>query len=506
MRLNQRKMGVLLTYVSEAIKILTTLIYTPLMLRLLGDNEYGLYQTVSSTVAYLSLLSLGFGSAYVRYHSRYRVKDDNDGIARLNGMFMLVFSAMSLICLIVGGVMIGNARAIFGDKLTASEVEQSKLLMAVLIVSMAVTFPNSVFNCYVTAHEKFIFQKLLIVLQNVMNPCLTLPLLMLGHGSVAVVAVSAVLTLVVFVFNLYYCLKKLSMKFAFRGLEFGLLKEMAAFTFFIFLNQIIDQVNWAVDKFLLVRMIGPATVAVYSVGAQINSLYIQMSTAVSSVFIPKVNQIVASSDDNRELTQLMSRVGRIQYIILMLILTGFIFFGKSFIGLWAGAGKEQAYYVALLLMAPVTVSLVQNLGIEIQRAKNKHKARSVVYACLAIGNVGVSIGLVPYWGVVGAAAGTTISLILGNILFMNWYYHKKLGLDMITFWKDILALVPATLVVCLVGWVYTYFVKVNSWMILALSAGAFAVVYAAALWLLGLNRYEKQLVRKMLRKLPGMKG
>jgi O-antigen/teichoic acid export membrane protein len=241
-------------------------------------------------------------------------------------------------------------------------------------------------------------------------------------------------------------------------------------------------------------------------GAQINSLYIQMSTAVSSVFIPKVNQIVASSDDNRELTQLMSRVGRIQYIILMLILTGFIFFGKRFIGLWAGAGKEQAYYVALLLMAPVTVSLVQNLGIEIQRAKNKHKARSVVYACLAIGNVGVSIGLVPYWGVVGAAAGTTISLILGNILFMNWYYHKKLGLDMITFWKDILALVPATLVVCLVGWVYTYFVKVNSWMILALSAGVFAVVYAAALWLLGLNRYEKQLVRKMLRKLPGMKG
>ena len=505
MRLDQRKTGVLLTYVSEAIKILTTLLYTPLMLRLLGDNEYGLYQTVSSTVAYLSLLSLGFGSAYVRYHSRYRVKDDQDGIARLNGMFMLMFTAMSLICLIAGGVMIGNARVIFGEKLTAAEVEQAKLLMAVLILSMAVTFPNSVFNCYVTAHEKFIFQKLLIVVQNVLNPCLTLPLLMLGYGSVAVVAVSAVLTLVVFVCNLYYCLKKLGMTFAFRGLEFGLLKEMAAFTFFIFLNQIIDQVNWAVDKFLLVRMIGPATVAVYSVGAQINSLYIQMSTAVSSVFIPKVNQIVASSDDNRELTRLMTKVGRIQYVILMLILAGFIFFGKSFIGLWAGAGKEQAYYVALLLMVPVTVSLVQNLGIEIQRAKNKHKARSVVYACLAVGNVGVSIVLIPVWGVAGAAAGTAISLVLGNILFMNWYYHKKLGLDMIAFWKEILALVPATLVVCLFGGVYTWFVKVNGWLMLALSAALFAAVYALAMWLLGLNQYEKQLVRKMLRKLPGVK-
>lgn len=505
MRLDQRKMGVLLTYVSEAIKILTTLVYTPLMLRLLGDNEYGLYQTVSSTVAYLSLLSLGFGSAYVRYHSRYRVKDDNDGIARLNGMFMLVFCAMSVICLAAGGVMIGNARAIFGDKLTAGELEQSKLLMAVLIVSMAITFPNSVFNCYVTAHEKFIFQKVLIVAQNLLNPCLTLPLLLLGYGSVAVVTVSAVLTLAVFLSNLYYCLKKLGMKFAFRGLEFSLLKEMTAFTFFIFLNQIIDQVNWAVDKFLLVRMIGPAMVTVYSVGAQINSLYIQMSTAVSSVFIPKVNQIVASSDDNRELTRLMTKVGRIQYIILALILIGFIFLGRPFIGLWAGAGKEQAYDVALLLMIPVTISLVQNLGIEIQRAKNMHRARSVVYACLAVSNVAMSVFLIPKWGCVGAAAGTAVSLVLGNVLFMNWYYHKKLGLDMIAFWKDILSLMPATLVTCLAGMVYTYFVQVSGWMMLALSAILFAAVYAGAMWLLGLNAYEKQLVRKMLRKLPGVK-
>ena len=505
MRLDQRKMGVLLTYVSEAIKILTTLVYTPVMLRLLGDNEYGLYQTVSSTVAYLSLLSLGFGSAYVRYHSRYQVKDDNNGIARLNGMFMLVFCAMSLICLVAGGVMIGNARAIFGDKLTGAEVNQSKLLMAVLIISMTITFPNSVFNCYVTAHERFIFQKLLIVVQNLLNPCLTLPLLLLGYGSVAVVAVSTLLTLVVFVSNLYYCLKKLGMKFVFRGLEFGLLKEMAAFTFFIFLNQIIDQVNWAVDKFLLVRMIGPAMVTVYSVGAQINSLYIQMSTAVASVFVPKVNQIVASSDDNAALTRLMTKVGRIQYLILALILTGFAFFGQAFIGLWAGAGKGQAYEVALLLMVPVTVSLVQNMGIEIQRAKNMHRARSVVYACLALGNVVLSIFLIPKWGCVGAAAGTAISLVLGNILFMNWYYHKKIGLDMVAFWKEILMLLPATVVMCLLGWVYTFFVTISSWMMLALSAAGFAVVYVGVMWLLGMNPYEKELVRKMLRRLPGVK-
>lgn len=505
MRLDQRKAGVLLTYVSEVIKILTTLLYTPLMLKLLGPSEFGLYQTVSATVMYLALLSLGFGSAYVRYHSRYKVNDDEDGIARLNGMFILIFSAMSVVCLMCGGVMIANARLVLGDKLTDGDLLRAKLMMAVLIVSMAITFPNSVFNCFVTAHEKFVFQKVLIVAQNLLNPCLTLPLLLLGYGSVAVVTVSAVLTAVVFVANLIFCLRKLRMRFVFRGMEFSLLKEMGAFTFFIFLNQIIDQVNWAVDKLLLTHIISTAIVATYSVGAQINSLYVQMSTAVSSVFIPKVNQIVAGSNDRGQLTDLMTRVGRIQFIILGLVLVGFTFLGKSFINLWVPEGNGDAYYVALLLMYPVTISLVQNLGIEIQRAMNMHQARSVVYTCLAVGNVIVSILLIPKWGCVGAAAGTTIALVVGNGFFMNWYYHCKMKLNMLRFWKEVAKLLPAMVATGLVSFGYTYFVQAHSWVMLAVSAALITAVYGICMWLFGLNAYEKQLARKMLRKLPGVK-
>lgn len=505
MRLNQRKMGILLTYVSEAIKILTTLIYTPVMLRLLGQSEYGLYQLVSSTVAYLSLLSLGFGSAYVRYYAKYQVKGDCAGIARLNGMFMIVFCAMMALCLLCGGGMSANVEVVFGDGLSASEQAKATVLMAILVVSMAVTFPNSVFTCYVTAHEKFIFQKLLIVLQNLLNPCLTLPLLLLGFGSVAVVVVSMVLTVISFVINGYYCVKRLGMRFSFRGMDFSVLKEMSVFTFFIFLNQIVDQVNWSVDKFLLGRISGTAVVAVYGIGGQINSLYVQMSTAVSSVLAPKVNLIVAEKDDNQELTALMTKVGRVQFLILMLILTGFIFFGRAFIGLWAGAGYEQAYEIALLLMIPVSVPLIQNLAIEIQRAKNMHWVRSVMLTCLALGNVMLSIFLIYQWGAVGAAAGTAVAMIIGNVLFMNWYYHCRLGLNMLQFWKEILRFLPAMVLLCLFGAVYGYFVPITGWGMLLISAAVYAVVYLVVMWYFGLNTYEKQLVRKILAKLPGVK-
>ena len=75
MRKNQLKAGVVLSYVSECVKIITNLIYTPIMLRLLGKSEYGLYQLVHSVVSYLSLLSLGFTASYVRFYSRFKAEN-----------------------------------------------------------------------------------------------------------------------------------------------------------------------------------------------------------------------------------------------------------------------------------------------------------------------------------------------------------------------------------------------------------------------------------------------
>ena len=67
MKINQLKGGSLLSYGQTFLSILIGVVYTPVMLRLLGQSEYGLYNTVSSTISMLSILSLGFNSSYIRY-------------------------------------------------------------------------------------------------------------------------------------------------------------------------------------------------------------------------------------------------------------------------------------------------------------------------------------------------------------------------------------------------------------------------------------------------------
>ena len=57
MKVNQLKAGVILSYVQLILGNIISIIYTPIMLRILGQNEYGLYNLASSTISYLCITS-----------------------------------------------------------------------------------------------------------------------------------------------------------------------------------------------------------------------------------------------------------------------------------------------------------------------------------------------------------------------------------------------------------------------------------------------------------------
>ena len=207
--------------------------------------------------------------------------------------------------------------------------------------------------------------------------------------------------------------------------------------------------------------------------------------------------MVSAQTDDKSLTDLMIKVGRIQFLVLSLVFSGLIFFGEYFIvGYYAGTGYEEAYKIVLILCAPVTIPLIQNVGIEIQRAKNKHKFRAVIYVLMAFLNLGISIPLCKYFGIIGSAVGTAIGIILSNVIIMNIYYHKKLGLNMIMFWKSILRILPSEIIPVLFGVFILKVVKVESLSEFLLFGVLYVLVFSASVWFLGMNNFEKNLIKK----------
>lgn len=495
----QRSAGIILSYLSQGLHILVTLFYTPLMLRLLGQSEYGLYQIAYSVVSYLSLFTFGFSSAYVKFFSKAKVDSNPDeALRKVNGMFMTVFSFLGLLVLILGAFLVFNSEAVLGTNLTSEELDTCKILMAIMVVNCAINFPTTVFSNYFIANEKFIFLQTIGLIGIIINPCLTFPLLLLGFKSVSLASVMLAISLFKLVAYLFYSVVKLKMRFQVKGMKLGLLKDISAFSLFIFIESVVSTINMSLDRFLLGRLVGSVSAAIYSVGGQINTLYITLSTSISSVFTPKINMMVETGKKRKDLSDMFIKIGKIQFMVLYLILLGFTVFGKRFIEIWAGTGYENAFYVALVLIWPNTINLIQNIAIEIQRALGLQKYRSFMYLGIAIMNIVISVFFIGLWGEVGAALGTCIAWIIGSGIVMNIFYYKKVQLDIKGFWKNIISIAKIGIPLLIIGWVMQNLITNCSVVVYFGLIGMFTVCYIILLYFWGMSGNEKAYIKNLV--------
>lgn len=493
--MNERKYGAMLSYINIFLKNGVNFLYIPFLLKYVGQEDYGLFQMTNSTIVSLSLLSMGFSSAYVRFYMRYKhSKNEQDDIIKLNGFYLILFSLISILSLILGGLLVINVQNIFGDALSYNQVMLTRMLMIVLVLNVSLAFISSVFDSNIIVNQKFVFQQSRQLAQTILAPLLAVPLVLVGYGVLSIVIVQTFITILFLVLNIHYCLTKLEMKFQFKGIPKYYLKDIGIFSFFIFLNQVVDMVNNNVPNFILGTTVGAAEVATFSIAIQIKNIFFMLSVSLSSIFVPKVNELVSKNSDKKILTDLMIKVGRVQMAILFFILGGFIVVGKYFIVLWAGSQNKLAYTLVLLMVIPALTPLCQNIGIEIQRAYNKHIFRSVSYVIFAIVNIIITILGTKYYGLIGASFGYIVSLVCANGLLMNWYYEKKMGLDMKKYWSSvILTLIPFCISV-LIGMLLQRVIPINSLVSFFGIGIIYCLIYIVIYTLFIANKTEKNIL------------
>jgi O-antigen/teichoic acid export membrane protein len=495
----QRKIGAILSYFSIIANTVIQLLYTPLLVRMLGKSDYGLFSLVSSIIGYLTVLDLGFGNAIIVYTSKYRTQGKYDELKKLHGMFKIIFYVIGLFAGALGLVLYFNVNSFFASSMTSAEVQKMKVMMLILTFNLVVTFSFSIYNSIISAYEKFIYQKAIAILNSVLRPVLMIPLLFLGFKSVALCVVITIVNIIVLISNFIYCKNSLKLDVKYIGFDFALFKKIFSYSFWIFLAVIVDKVNWSVDNFILGAVSGTVAVSIYSVASTLNQLFINLSTAISGVLLPKMSKLVANKASSEQLTDEMIKVGRIQNYVIFLMCSGLILFGKQFINLWVGDGFEESYYVALLLIVPVCFPLIQNIGISIMQAMNKFKFRSISTSVMAIFNVIISVVLAKKMGAIGAAIGSSIALIVCNIFIINLYYYRALKLDVMRFWKEIFKqVIPFTIPIFIIMLVMKL-LFLNSWLGFIIYGGVYTLVYIVVAYMLSMNEYERKIVKGLLK-------
>lgn len=501
--MNQLKVGAALNYVSICLNMVVGLIYTPYMLRMLGQSEYGLYSLAASIIAYLTVLDLGFGNAIVRYTAKFRAEGKQREQEEMFGMFFILYIGIGVIAMIAGSVLSLNVENMFSRAMTDTEVSRTRIMLWLMTFNLAFTFPMSIWGSIMSAYERFVFQRIVSIIRSVLNPVVMILLLVVGYKAIAMVVVTTIFNVATLLINWWYCKYRLTIKVRFAKFKWGFLKEVSIYSFWIFLNAIMDRIYWSTGQFVLGVYKGSAAIAVYAVAVQLLNMYMLFSTAITSVLLPKITAMVVKGNNEKEISDLFIKVGRIQYIIVVFILSSFIVFGKPFIKLWAGSNYVDSYYVCLFFFIPFTIDLIQNLGISILQARNRLKFRSLLLVFVASSSLLLSVILAKKYGYYGCAFSTGLGLLIGQGLILNIYYCRKEHIDIPSFWKEILKMSVVPFFVIIIGLLVTNSSLFNNISLFAfvVSCVLFLIVYGVAFWFLSMNKSERDLVIRPFMKL-----
>lgn len=493
--------GVILSYITMAAGILVSLTYTPFLLQSLGQQQYGLYNMGQAAVSYLGLAEFGFGNAVVRYVAKYKAEGNEWKTAGLYGTFFKLYFVLAAIVFTIGmGICLLSDR-FFTVTTGVQGYMELKTIIAIMVVNLTLTFAMTPYSAIINAHERFAFIKITNLLYTILKPLVMIPLLLWGYKAVGLSVITLLLTFLLNLSNVIYVKKalKITVSYKKKDTQPGLLREVMGYSFFIFLGTLTAQLNDNADSLILGSISGEAAVAIYAVGYQLSTYIKQIPGAFSGVLFPRVTAQITKGASMKEMSALMTRIGRLQFYIIFLLCSGFCLFGQEFIYLWAGEGYEITYWIVIALILPASIPGMQSVGVLIVQAVNRHRFRAILYAVCAGLNVLTSVPAGMKYGPLGCAVCTGATTLLTAGIVINWYYANKIHLDIVGFWKSICLLLLRLAPICFVGVILNLLITTQSWLWVFVKIGIYTLCCGLYMLLVCFDAWEKQTVSRLLK-------
>ncbi len=505
---NQRLAGIAMSYISVGIGFVTTILYTPIMIQMVGEVEYGIYSWALGIIQNLSLFQMGLYAAFTRFHARCKAKNDVIGLARLNALFLSLYIVIALIAFGCGMLLISACGTIIAYPAEIgndpTQIAAANRLMLLMVFNICITFPTYIFESNILVNERFIVLRAITIFRQLFNPMICLPLLMLGWGNISLSFATMIITLVTSLVYMVYCFRVLRIRFQLYVPKWKELKEVFGFSFYILINLVVDQVNWSLDRILLGSLVSASAVTIYSMADQLSRYFFNFSSMISDVYTPKIHRIVAMGSNNDELTHVFTQVARVQFMVLSLVIMGFFGVGEYFCSLYAAAASSdhEVFVVAMILFFAVLLPAIQYMAIPILQAKNMHRYKAFINLGTVIANGIISVPLSLMFGPVGAAIGTLIANVIGQFI-LNRYFHEKVGLNMNYFWHHMVRITRGFLLPLLCVLMIHYVVRPDSLISMVLAGALIVLVYGVSVLRYSMTAREQRVVYRFLKKVFG---
>lgn len=502
----QRKIGVVLNYVNLVLRIISSFWVTRVIVSTLGVSEYGLISLAGSVLVLLPLLDFGMTTAITRFGSEYRANGDMEGLRNFLGLCQKFFYGIALLTGVICFCLYFQLDAIF-PKLTAEELQKTKVMFIMLSCGSVINFTQCLYTNLLGAFQQYLVMGLLGTFTLLFTAVGSILFVWNGYGAIGVTAVGLCLHMVKIFPARLYCWKKLKIMPNLAYWDWALMKKSMGYSMWVFCGMVSSMVGENLAPLIIGSTCGSTESGIFRIGTILTG-YIIMGASVSSVFFPKVVEMVTHRAGRKELTEIFTRIGRIDFTLALLLVGGFFVFGRDFLLMWLKGNEEmamhteRAWQVGMLCSLFIPVGASFGIGWQILNAKNLLKFRTIVSLICNLVASGIGYLLALNYGMFGLL--WTRFAIPGVLLtvFTLFYFEKIVDLDMKYFMKKawLVTLLPFVLA-AMSGLLIIYCCPVSSWVNLIIQGSVFTIIYVLSSWMMVMNASEKRIVIELLSKL-----
>lgn len=491
------KVGAVISYIGIFLNIAISFFYTPWMIRQIGVSDYGLYSLIISFISYF-IMDFGLAQAIQRFIAKYRAANDEDRVAKMVGITTKVYLLIDAVIFAVLFVLYFFIKDIFTG-LTPDEIERLKVLYVIAGTFSVLTFMFKPVQGAMMAYEYFVEDKLLDMIQKVGTVAVVCIALLCGADVFALVLINGAFSLLTSVSKFVIFKRKSRLKIQWGYFNRQELKDIFSFSMWTFGISLAQRMRISIVPSVLGILSNSVEISIFALGITIEGMLFSFAHAINGLFLPKVSRII-HDNDKTAVNRLFVRVGRIQLFVVMLVFSGFIVYGKSFLHLWVGDDFANAYWIIVCFIVPNIILYTQHIADDVVYVENKIRyTATMTFVTSAIGLLAACL-LIPVLGAIGGALGTGIGLLV-NMFWLNIFYKKNLGLNIVEFICNChFRILPILVVLAFAFIVAQQYCIIDSWPKLIVGVLIYGLCYLFISYFCLFNDEEKQMVNSMIKK------
>ena len=458
--------------VSQIIASVCGFIWTILMARYLGVDNYGIFGFATSLTGILAItIDFGISNHIVRH-----IATDYDSAPKYLGNALPLKSIFS-----VGTIIITLIILIL---MQANELVITVTLL--FTIEMILKSYIGTLNGSFQAFEEGKYQGIGNTILHVLLLIFILLTIFTDLGLIGIAISYIIANLIALIYE-YYVLKKHVIKPKFE-LDADFCKKITLLAIPFAVTSLLYNVYYSIDIVMLTNMVGNYPTGIYNATYKL----ISVLTIFYSVYTAVIFPVMSKFFKNDEKMLLISFEKSIKYLMLIIIplAVATVVYSTDIIHFIYGHEYDASSSVLSILIWTVCLLFISGAANTLLNASHKEVTVTKIYAMAAIFNIVLNLFMIPYLSYNGAAITTVLSDVL--IVILQAYIIYRLGhRPNKKLYYDILKIIAGSAVLGIA----LYLLNLNMWV--ALPVGI--IIYFAVMYLIRFfDDDDKYVIREIL--------